>query len=271
MSKLLNADFFRLRKNIIFWLFIFLTIGASGIILLKYYFSENVVVLDKVINEFIVYIGLLIAIFISLFVGQEYSEGNIKNKIVVGHKRKSIYLSNLIVCVTASILCEIAYIITTSLIGTVLFGNFQMPLTDLVMSILDTFLIIIVYCSIFNFITMICSEITISITVNILLFITIFIVVAALGYVANSPEYLTNSYWEDGVETIISQEPNPNYPGDLKVNFAKAIYLLIPQGQANDIANLNMEYIYQMPFYSIILSFTINIIGVYIFSKKELK
>ena len=45
----------------------------------------------------------------------------------------------------------------------------------------------------------------------------------------NQPKYITSSSWDNGVRTIVSKELNPNYPGDDIVNFAKTIYLLLPQ------------------------------------------
>lgn len=271
MYKLLRAGFFRLRKDIIFWLFLFLTIGTAGLTILKYNSSWSEVVLDKVANNFVMYIGLFIAIFVSIFVGKEYSEGIIRNKLIVGHSRMSIYLSKLIICVSASILCELIYIAVVLLIGTPLFGKIQMSLSQFLMSIVDTCLVIIAYCSIFNFITMICSEVTVSTTISILIFIIMFIAEASLGYIANASKYITNSYWENGVEQIISQEPDPNYPGDEKVKLAKTIYLFIPQGQASKISNIDTELLYKMPIYSIILISIINISGIYLFSRKELK
>ena len=38
-----------------------------------------------------------------------------------------------------------------------------------------------------------------------------------------------------------------------------------------EIKNTRLEYLKQMPIYSITLIITINILGIYIFSKKELK
>lgn len=277
MYKLLKAGFFRLKKDIIFWLFIFLTIGIAGITLFRYNSSGNEVILDKVVNELIMYIGLFIAIFVSIFVGKEHSEGIIKNKIIVGHSRTSIYLSNLIISVVTSILCELIYITIVLLIGIPLFGELQMPISQFAMTMLDTSLIIIAYCSIFNLITMLCSEITISTTVSILIFIAMFVIEASIGYVATCPKYSKHSYWENGIEHIISQELNPNYPGDQKVKLAKTIYLFIPQGQASEIVNSSSmgyedtESLYQMPIYSIILISAINICGIYLFSRKELK
>lgn len=92
-----------------------------------------------------------------------------------------------------------------------------------------------------------------------------------MGYIANSPKYSTHSYLEDGIEYIISQEPNPNYPGDEKVNLAKKIYLFNPQGQAIKITNMDTEVIYKMPIYSVVLIVIINTAGIYVFSKKDLK
>ncbi|MCI9038714.1 MAG: hypothetical protein HFJ29_02360 [Clostridia bacterium] len=81
MNKLLKAGFFRLKKDIVFWLFILITTIISIFNLFKGYSSK--LALDKLINEFIIYIGFLIAIFVSIFVGKEHSEGIIRNKIIV--------------------------------------------------------------------------------------------------------------------------------------------------------------------------------------------
>ncbi len=82
MYKLLKAGFFRLRKEIIFWLFIFMTIGITGYTLYRYSTNSGAI-LDAFVNEFVMYIGLFIAIFVSIYVGKEHSEGIIRNKIIV--------------------------------------------------------------------------------------------------------------------------------------------------------------------------------------------
>ena len=82
MGKLLRAGFFSLKKETIFWVFVFLSIGIAGITLYRFY-DNNLSSLDRLINEYIWYIGIFIAIFVSIFVGKEYSEGIIRNKIIV--------------------------------------------------------------------------------------------------------------------------------------------------------------------------------------------
>ena len=270
MIKLLKAGFFRLKKDVIFWLFIFLTIGMAGFTLFRYLSNEGVY-LDKILNEFIMYIGLFIAIFVSIFVGKEYGQGIIRNKIIVGHSRISIFLSNLIISIVVSLLCELIYLIIVFLIGIPLFGQMQMSFSQFAMVLLNTALVIISFCSIYNFITMICSEITISISICIILFVAMFVAQAALGFTANSRKYIEHAFWDNGNKYIISQEPDPNYPGDEKVKQARTLYLSIPQGQAMKIGGNDLTYSAQMAISSIILIGVVNIVGVCIFSKKELK
>lgn len=270
MIKLLKAGFFRLKKDVIFWLFIFLTIGIAGFTLFRYLSIEGAP-LDKILNEFIMYIGLFIAIFVSIFVGKEYGQGIIRNKIIVGHSRISIFLSNLIISIVVSLLCDIIYLIIIFLIGIPLYGQMQMSFSQFAIVLLNTALVIISFCSIYNFITMMCSDITISTSICIILFVAMFVAQGAFSLTANSHKYIENAFFDNGVKHIISQEPNPNYPGDEKVKQARMIYLLIPQGQAMEIGNNDLTYSSQMIISSIILIGVVNIAGVCIFSKKELK
>lgn len=88
MYKLLKAGFFRLKKDNIFLLFISFTILIAIFILFSNYISSTSIEtleisLDGLINKFIMFIGLFIAIFVSIFVGKEYSEGIIRNKVIV--------------------------------------------------------------------------------------------------------------------------------------------------------------------------------------------
>ena len=157
------------------------------------------------------------------------------------------------------------------MIGSVLSGKIYLPITDFIMFVLNSLMVIIIYCSIYNLINMLCSEVVVSMLMSIIVFIAMFVIEASVGYIANSPKYSTHSYLEDGIEYIISQEPNPNYPGDEKVNLAKKIYLFNPQGQAIKITSIDTEVIYKMPIYSVVLIVIINTVGIYVFSKKDLK
>lgn len=147
-----------------------------------------------------------------------------------------------------------------------------MTTSEIVLNIVNAVLVIIAFCSLFNFITMLCSEITISTTVCILLFIGMFILSSSLSLVINQePYHYTYSTDENGVRTIVSQEPNYSYPGEQKIKIARTIYMFLPQAQAGEISNAEPEYMNQMPAYSIAFIVIVNLVGIYLFSKKELK
>lgn len=270
MIRLLKAGLFRLKKEVLFWIFIFLTIGLAGYGLIKCSSVESVS-FDNVVNEFIMYIGLFIAIFVSIFVGKEHSQGIIRNKIIVGHSRLSIFVSNLIISIAVSILCEAIYLVIVISLGTYLFGQLQITSSQFLLSMVDTILIIISFCSIFNFVAIICSDITVSTTICMVLFIAMFIAQAALSLTAFSTKYLPNTTFDENGDIITTQEPDPNYPGDEKVKQARILYLLIPQGQAMEVGSNDIELLSQMPIYSIIVTSIVNFLGIYIFYKKELK
>ncbi len=186
MLKLLKANLYRLKKSNIFYIFIGICFGSTVIYLLFLNLNnpelENIS-LEKLINNFIIMIGLFICIFVSLFVGREYSDGIIKNKIIPGHKRKNIYLSNLLTCIIASFLGEIIYIILVSLVGVSIFklNGLEIFTTNFLFAILNTLLIIIAYTSIFNFIAMIIKEITVSEIISFFTFIIMFLLASSLS------------------------------------------------------------------------------------------
>lgn len=62
-------------------------------------------------------VAILIPAFVSLFVGTEYSDGTIRNKMIIGHTRTCIYLSNLIVCSTAGLGFCLSYIVGVIVAG----------------------------------------------------------------------------------------------------------------------------------------------------------
>ena len=94
MNRLLAANFSRLLKSKAFWVcciyaFVYgifmqvmnyLTTTASG----------EVPLIDNLFFSFSIITGILLSAFVSLFLGSEYNDGTIRNKLVNGHTRASI-------------------------------------------------------------------------------------------------------------------------------------------------------------------------------------
>ena len=156
MIKLLNAGFTRLRKNKAFWLLTIFSIGLALFMIYTQYSDmkkyEEVIEVEQLMLNYATIIGIVIAIFTSLFLGVEYSDGAIRNKISIGHKKANIYLSNLIVVTITSLFSYILFLGVVASIGIPLFGGVTMSMLVLLKLIGCIFVTIIAYSSIFTFI-----------------------------------------------------------------------------------------------------------------------
>lgn len=278
MYKLLNAGFYRLRKNKIFWGIIVITLIIAGVLFYMLDLSDGI---DIILLKNIETIGFFISIFTSLFVGLEYANGTIRNKIVVGHSRIKIYLSNLIISITVGIILEVVYMLFICIIGIPLLGGIKMPISQFIKILLNIVMIIVTYSSIFNCITLLCNDITMSTVIGIILILAMFVADGALSQTANAEKYryqITSD--ENGVITKEIIGIDQNYPGETKKKIAQFIKYIMPTGQANQIGlNVSNQIRFQeeavdttnLLWYSIGTATIINVMGIYFFSKKELK
>lgn len=84
MSKLLSAGFIRLRKDKIFWIALIFMFGAGVFFpVMRYIDMQKSGYINNIDNGFFacaLFIGVVMAVFCSLFIGTEYSDGTIRNK-----------------------------------------------------------------------------------------------------------------------------------------------------------------------------------------------
>ncbi len=286
MYKLLKANFFRLVKNKIFWGIVIITILIASFILLNTILNhqgDTKEGIDKILVMYIHFIGIFIAMFTSLFVGTEYSDGTLRNKIMIGHSRKNIYLANLITSIVVGICLELIYMLVITIIGIPTLGTLQMTTEKFLFIILDIIFIIIAYASIFTCVTLLCSDITVSTVTCIILVLVMLVVSMALSSTANATKYYENYFENANGEIEVYQEPNPDYPGDVKKNVAKTILYCIPTGQASQIVSQVSKKPFQLVdymsdnelkiafLYSLGTTVCITGIGIYCFKQKDLK
>ncbi len=285
MNKLLKAEFYRLKKDKVFLLLIIITCVLALFTLYKYFDNSGIITLDRIMTEYLyMYFGIFIAFFVSMYVGKEYTEGFIRNKIVVGHKRRNIYLSNLIICIAVGLIVNIIYIGIVFLVGTKIFGELQK--LNLFQIIAYTSLIIVAYCTIYNFITMLCKDASVSLVTCVIIFIIMFVAMMFVSTKLMEKPYIKiTQYNEKGEIEFSDKEINPNYPGETTIKMYKVINYLLPTGQAEMLQNACAETIEpdeyeinqikqdlrKMPFYAISEIVLLNILGILIFKSQELK
>lgn len=114
MINLLSEGFGRLKKNRLFYLGIAIMLGLGFFVIwaknrdvTKYHMIVHV---DDAMFTIFVYLQCAVSVFSALFIGTQYSDGVIRNKIIAGHSRANVYLSNFIVTVSAAIIMLFAFL-----------------------------------------------------------------------------------------------------------------------------------------------------------------
>lgn len=277
MGKLLCAAFYRLRKNKVFWTEIGMTAILSAYIVLANYSthiqaSENRLYLDNVFFVMYQLMSLLLAASISLIVGTEYSDGTIRNKLIVGHTRSQVYFSNLIASAVPSVLVVLVHGIITYGLGRLLFGAFQMPIGQVFTGIVSALLTSFVFAAMFVAIAMNCSSKAVTAVASMLLAIGLLYLTSFFARALTEPEMVY-----DGIR--ISAEgvqfgeliPNPAYVSGIQRTVYEWIYDLLPNGQLQQIFDLDFTRCVRWPWLSISLTVMITILGYALFRKKDIK
>ena len=101
MNRLLTGNLIRLRKNIIFWLSLVCAMVGPLYTVLNNWYYKNLWDMSMGADTAFLLSGadyffvIALAVVISLFVGTEFSDNTIRNKLIAGHTRVSVFLSNL--------------------------------------------------------------------------------------------------------------------------------------------------------------------------------
>ncbi len=274
MIKLLNAGFTRLRKNKLFWLLTIFSVGLAIFMACLGYSDMNkygrTIEVEQLMFNYSTMIGVVIAIFTSLFLGVEYSDGTMRNKISIGHKRIDIYLSNLIIVTITSLFSYILFLGTVSAIGIPLFGSTTIGFPTLIKLLGCIFVAIIAYASIFTFISMLISNKTISSIVNIMLAFGMIIYSLTFLNFLSMPEYVPEYIMENG-QMITKEVKNPYYLTGLKRDVIELSVDINPAGQMGQIVGGMASNLKLLPIYSLGILVVFTGSGLVLFNKKELK
>ena len=124
MNKLLSSNLNRLMKNKVFWLGMAAVFVISIVSMLSA--CRNQVTAENAALEFHYFnilpiIGVFSGSVLGLFLGTEYSDGTMRNKIIIGHTRLNVYLSSMIMSVVVSTLITLVCYVG-GLVGIPTFG-----------------------------------------------------------------------------------------------------------------------------------------------------
>lgn len=274
MSKLLSANFMRLKRDKFFWIGIAFMFAAGVFFpVMKYADMKQTGAINNIDKGFFgctLFIGIVMAVFCSLFIGTEYSDGTMRNKIVIGHKRAYIYLANFITSAIVSIAMSIMFFFPFLCIGVPLFGFFEMDIKLVLLFSLAALVLAVVFSSIFTLISMLNRNKAITAIICILLAVLFLVVGTQMNQMLDEPKTNMGLTMTEAGQKY-EELPNPKYLGDKERNIVQFFYDFIPGGQVVQCMSLDAINIARLPIYSLIITILTTGAGVIFFKKKDLK
>lgn len=286
MSRLLYAGFARLRKDPLFW------IGMVLMFLLGVFLmvagGQNYIYLDDILFAYLMVIGFMCAIFCSYFTGREYHDGTIRNKLIAGHTRTEIYLSHLIINVTASLCLCISTLFSECVFGLFLKIGFQKNAGQIPGVLFGSALTVIAFCSIFTLIAMLdqsksASDVICIILACVLLFSGLYLMETMSEIDQFLKEMGTEEEWEEYMDKLEGEvrEEYVKYFNDLKQdpiyqkvqnrNVYEFAYEFLPSGQCIQYATMNVKHPKRLLLYSVGIILVTTIFGNLVLQRKNIR
>lgn len=268
MSKLLRANFSRLFKSKFFrvssavmFLFGFIPVityfDNKECYELYYYYDEYTKPLDEVFFIYIIAIFFVTTISTALFVGVEYSSGTIHNKLAIGTKRITIYLSNLITLAVANAIWSAVCIITTLCVGIPLLGTFVDGLPMVILYVFFGYVLTCTVTSIMLMISMLCPNKAYSITLCLVTAILLIAFALIISWVFDySPFY---------------EYSQTDYVDKTEIMILDKLFKCSLGGQLLQIVVREVDNVAQFILCDVALSVLTTGIGILKFKRKELR
>lgn len=277
MRKLLNAGFARLWKSKIFWGGTLLISGTIVAAMLSNYRQQQYYSFSYTSDTFIpgcfMFIGCFLAVFAALFLGTEYSDGTIRNKLIAGHSRDSVYLSSLFLAIAAALLaCAISLLVTLA-VGIPLFGIPVNPGAALLKIALGT-LLVFSYAALFTMLAMLIHNKSLLATTAILFFFLLLFAALSVSMRLDEPEFITGNYslTIDGQIQPEAPIPNPSYLQGGKRKAYEFLQDFLPTGQSFLMGQVDAPpRPLQMALCSLSLFLMTTLGGLLAFRRKDLK
>lgn len=227
MIRLLYADFFRMLRGKWFWLCLgSMLVMSVAFMIMQFTAMDYTVPLSRVIFLPLSFFGLVTAALVSLFAGQDFRDGFIRNKLIAGRSRHHVFFSSLIV---SCIACMTIYLITV--LFTVTIGSLYFE-RDITANLFFQYLFLgigmcLAYGSIYCTITMLCRNGTTAIVLCMGLAFLLLFLCLHTNQVMVQPEY------KDGIL-------NPAYVEGTARSLYAILHDLNPCGQAAQLASMKI-------------------------------
>ncbi|WP_280140366.1 ABC transporter permease subunit [Paenibacillus jilunlii] len=220
---------------------------------------------------FTIVIGGFLAAFVSLFLGTEYSDGTIRNKLIVGHRKSGLYLSNLLISFVAGLIFAIVYIVIVMVGSSLVLASFEVDWNMILLSLTSSVLLIMAYASFYTMMSMLFqNKAAVAVTTLITFFVLLIMATQLQSRLSAEEFYLVDTLTDTG-KYVQKSVANHNYPRGTERAVYQFLYDFLPTGQANQIAMNNVADFVKLWIYSLVITVMTTVIGLLGFGKKDIK
>lgn len=279
MIKLLKANLARLWKNKVFWLGflvlnVFCIIQKIGLIqdTIEVHYLEETFWIQAYV------LGIILSVFISLFIGAEYEYGTIRNKIISGYDRSEIYLANTFACIIAGWIMCMGCLISSLLVGVPFLGFFHTELSEILLQGICVFALSAAYTAIYCFFAMLIHNRTITAIACIMLSFLLLFSGTVVSNRLDESEYYYIPDASLGIGEIDDGSNsewicNPDYLEGTKRRIYEIVFEVIPGGQSLQLSGMLNEHTSYTEMFSASLAWIIISCGcgVLLFCRKDLR
>ena len=274
MRKLLSANFSRLWRSKLFSFVLLIAGVMAGLILFVNQFNgaSSVKFMDYPFFSQFIYNPVVFAAFITVFLGTEYSDGTLRNKLAIGHSRGSVYAANLCASVILSVSFVVIQVLVCLGIGSLVFETFRMPTEYVAVAAITACMTAIASASIFTAFAMNIQNKAVSIISMVGLNFAVMLLVTIIAGALYAPE-MVYEYTEETATglTYGPLVPNPGYIRGTARTIAQWVNDILPQGQLYSVYSYDFDRCARWPFTSAVVLSVSTMLGYYSFSRKDIK
>ncbi len=279
MRKLLKANFSRLWRSKLFYLGILAVATQVAFTLINnLYYKDLWGLTDLTATNLIFsgtyYLPIVVAAFVSFYVGVEHSDKTLRNKLIVGHGHLTIYLASLISCTVAVLMMYVLGSALVIAVGAPLLGGFSGVAHELVLQILCSFLSVAALASLMTLCGMLIPSKAAGAIVAILLAVAlVFFITPKLSQMLMENETLGGWSYEDEDGNIheVPERPNPKYLKEFSRTAVQFLHDLLPTGQLGSFGEKPPAQLWKYPLYAVLFIGMTTAGGVILFRRKDLK